>query len=283
MRHRRKATPENGLPAEATGTSPKDPTAVAAPREVLIDFSRQGHAGIISCSNCVGMPGVLMDQLDSQDLCHKAGMRDGDIVVAVGGRDVLDHADLMEALNATQVKGGSITLSYLTKADAAVSASAQAAAPRSVLVAYILWLVGGPMGLHHLYLGRDAHAVLHTTTLNGILGLGWVRDFMCLPRYVRAANEDGQYARELKAAKIVSPSYPPRTFSRQCAIYFFGWWFGMIVSAAWHGMWHVAWHGMWLNHSLTHSPTHPPTHPLTLSRAALTLTLTRTLTLTLNP
>ncbi|XP_064899472.1 dnaJ homolog subfamily C member 22 isoform X2 [Columba livia] len=31
---------------------------------------------------------------------------------------------------------------------------------KRLLVAYALWALGGPLGLHHLYLGRDSHALL---------------------------------------------------------------------------------------------------------------------------
>uniref|UniRef100_G3P337 DnaJ homolog subfamily C member 22 n=1 Tax=Gasterosteus aculeatus TaxID=69293 RepID=G3P337_GASAC len=46
---------------------------------------------------------------------------------------------------------------------------------KSVMVAYALWAVGGPVGLHHLYLGRDSHALLWMLTLGGF-GFGWVRE-----------------------------------------------------------------------------------------------------------
>ena len=33
-------------------------------------------------------------------------------------------------------------------------------APKNVFVAYLLWLVGGLWGFHHLYLGRYRHALV---------------------------------------------------------------------------------------------------------------------------
>ncbi|KAM9252256.1 dnaJ homolog subfamily C member 22 [Cariama cristata] len=61
---------------------------------------------------------------------------------------------------------------------------------KRLLVAYGLWALGGPLGLHHLYLGRDSHALLWMLTLGGFGG-GWLWDFWHLPGWVAAANGDG--------------------------------------------------------------------------------------------
>ncbi|NXR08732.1 DJC22 protein, partial [Semnornis frantzii] len=58
---------------------------------------------------------------------------------------------------------------------------------KSLLVAYGLWALGGPLGLHHLYLGRDSHALLWMLTLGGF-GAAWLWDFWHLPGWVAAAN-----------------------------------------------------------------------------------------------
>lgn len=58
---------------------------------------------------------------------------------------------------------------------------------KRLLVAYGLWALGGPLGLHHLYLGRDSHALLWMVTLGGFGG-GWLWDFWHLPAWVAAAN-----------------------------------------------------------------------------------------------
>ncbi|CAL9703032.1 unnamed protein product [Knipowitschia caucasica] len=60
---------------------------------------------------------------------------------------------------------------------------------KSVTVAYALWAFGGPLGLHHIYLHRDSHALLWMVTLGGF-GLGWVREFIRIPSYVSEANRD---------------------------------------------------------------------------------------------
>ncbi|XP_013397686.1 dnaJ homolog subfamily C member 22-like [Lingula anatina] len=69
---------------------------------------------------------------------------------------------------------------------------------KSLLVAYVLWFIGGWQGLHHIYLRRDRHAFVWICTLGGIFGLGWLRDMCRLPDYVSEANEDREYCEELK-------------------------------------------------------------------------------------
>ncbi|XP_053706535.1 dnaJ homolog subfamily C member 22 isoform X4 [Synchiropus splendidus] len=61
---------------------------------------------------------------------------------------------------------------------------------KSLLVAYVLWALGGPLGLQHLYLRRDSHALLWMLTLGGF-GVGWLRDALRLPAYVSQANGSG--------------------------------------------------------------------------------------------
>ncbi|KAM8829640.1 dnaJ homolog subfamily C member 22 [Synchiropus picturatus] len=61
---------------------------------------------------------------------------------------------------------------------------------KSLLVAYALWALGGPLGLQHLYLRRDSHALLWMLTLGGF-GVGWLRDALRLPAYVSQANVCG--------------------------------------------------------------------------------------------
>ena len=61
---------------------------------------------------------------------------------------------------------------------------------KSLFFAYLFALIGGPFGLHHLYLGRTQHAVLWFTTLGGF-GLGWIYEMLFLiSKYVREANCD---------------------------------------------------------------------------------------------
>ncbi|CAO2600924.1 DnaJ homolog subfamily C member 22 [Lemmus lemmus] len=58
---------------------------------------------------------------------------------------------------------------------------------KGLLMTYALWVFGGPIGLHHLYLGRDSHALLWMLTLGGG-GLGWLWEFWKLPSFVAQAN-----------------------------------------------------------------------------------------------
>uniref|UniRef100_UPI00398EC094 dnaJ homolog subfamily C member 22 isoform X1 n=1 Tax=Pristiophorus japonicus TaxID=55135 RepID=UPI00398EC094 len=58
---------------------------------------------------------------------------------------------------------------------------------KSLLITYVLWSFGGPFGFHHIYLGRDSHALLWMVTFGGF-GVGWIREFWRLPKYVKNAN-----------------------------------------------------------------------------------------------
>ena len=100
--------------------------------------------------------------------------------------------------------------------------------PKSTVLAYVLWLLAPPLGLHHLYLGRDAHAVLHASTL-GAVGLGWCRDLFCLPRYVAIANEDPAHTSALRAEQRVNPT-PSRGVSRLLAQLVLGMYFAYLTS-----------------------------------------------------
>ncbi|KAG7211214.1 hypothetical protein KM043_010530 [Ampulex compressa] len=69
---------------------------------------------------------------------------------------------------------------------------------KSKFWAYLLWLLGGFLGAHHLYLGRDAHAFVYITTFGGYLGAGWLRDLFKIPSYVAEANEDPAFLEDFK-------------------------------------------------------------------------------------
>ena len=58
---------------------------------------------------------------------------------------------------------------------------------KSLLLAYFLWLVGGPLGLHKFYLGRPVMGLLYLFT-GGLFFVGWAVDFFTLPRQVQVAN-----------------------------------------------------------------------------------------------
>uniref|UniRef100_A0A8C6T1C1 DnaJ homolog subfamily C member 22 n=1 Tax=Neogobius melanostomus TaxID=47308 RepID=A0A8C6T1C1_9GOBI len=86
--------------------------------------------------------------------------------------------------------------------------------PKSVIVAYALWALGGPLGLHHIYLERDSHALLWMVTLGGF-GLGWVREFLRIPSYVAEANRDYQ-------PQALPPLSPIRFVAQVCVGIYFG-------------------------------------------------------------
>ena len=58
---------------------------------------------------------------------------------------------------------------------------------KSVLLAYLLWFLGGPLGLYKFYLGRPFMGLLYVFTCGGLF-IGWICDFFTLPRQVQVAN-----------------------------------------------------------------------------------------------
>jgi len=58
---------------------------------------------------------------------------------------------------------------------------------KSVLLTYLLWLLGGFFGLHKLYLGRPFAGLFYFFTFGGFF-IGWAVDFFTLPRQVQIAN-----------------------------------------------------------------------------------------------
>lgn len=66
--------------------------------------------------------------------------------------------------------------------------------PKRLITTYALWAMGGPLGLHHLYLRRDSHALLWMLTLGGF-GFGWLREFFRIPAYVSEANKEAERVR----------------------------------------------------------------------------------------
>ncbi|XP_023278008.1 dnaJ homolog subfamily C member 22-like [Seriola lalandi dorsalis] len=92
---------------------------------------------------------------------------------------------------------------------------------KSVMVAYALWAIGGPWGLHHLYLGRDSHALLWMLTLGGF-GFGWVREVIRIPAYVGEANRDAENERKRPPTMVPPPVSPLRFAGQVCVGIYFG-------------------------------------------------------------
>ncbi|XP_068948715.1 dnaJ homolog subfamily C member 22 [Petaurus breviceps papuanus] len=93
---------------------------------------------------------------------------------------------------------------------------------KGLLVTYALWAIGGPVGLHHLYLGRDSHALLWMLTLGGG-GLGWLLEFWKLPSFVAQAN---QARRQKKNHEELIPNLSPLRFVAQILV---GIYFGFVA------------------------------------------------------
>ncbi|KAM3871813.1 dnaJ homolog subfamily C member 22 [Diretmus argenteus] len=93
---------------------------------------------------------------------------------------------------------------------------------KRVMVAYVLWAVGGPLGLHHLYLRRDSHALLWMLTLGGF-GVGWAREFFRIPAYVGEANQETEGGRKRPPTSTIPPPVGPVRFAGQvCVGIYFG-------------------------------------------------------------
>lgn len=58
---------------------------------------------------------------------------------------------------------------------------------KSLMLSYLLWLLGGPLGIYKFYLGRPFVGLLYMVT-GGLFMIGWIVDFFTLPRQVRIAN-----------------------------------------------------------------------------------------------
>lgn len=79
---------------------------------------------------------------------------------------------------------------------------------KSLSLTYFFWLIGGWLGLHHFYLGRDRHAFLTWSTFCGFFGLGLLRDLIHIPSYVKEANQDAHYMSQLRL-KMQKDRTPP--------------------------------------------------------------------------
>jgi len=124
----------------------------------------------------------------------------------------------------------------------AVSPGPAVPAARSLSTARLLWAVAPPLGLHHLYLWRDASFVLHVLTLGGF-GVGWLVDGVLLASYVDAANASLGSARDVGAAAMppgtfidgtgqVRTAAPPQSTGRCLAMVASGAYFGCLFHAA---------------------------------------------------
>uniref|UniRef100_A0A8C5M231 DnaJ homolog subfamily C member 22 n=1 Tax=Leptobrachium leishanense TaxID=445787 RepID=A0A8C5M231_9ANUR len=94
---------------------------------------------------------------------------------------------------------------------------------KSLLFAYGLWVVGGPLGLHHIYLGRDSHALVWMLTL-GCFGMGWAWDFWKIPSLVSQSNRPDNRISEVKEGP------PPASAIRFVGQVVMGIYFGLVAA-----------------------------------------------------
>lgn len=98
------------------------------------------------------------------------------------------------------------------------------------IIAFILWLTLGGLGVHHFYLGRDNQGLLWLTSFGGMFGVGWIRDFTRIRGYVKEANAHPQflsdYGRLLRGRK--RPSVWKNLF-RVVGQVSFGWFYRGLV------------------------------------------------------
>ena len=99
--------------------------------------------------------------------------------------------------------------------------------PRYTSTAYLLWLIGGWTGSHHFYLGRHLQGVIWVTTCN-MLGMGWLRDVVRIPDYVRLANASAQHERYMTKYMQLT-QVPPMNGSHVMAMAMLGTWYYYVV------------------------------------------------------
>ena len=226
LRQRRRATPENGSPAEvADAASPES----ASYQQVRID-TRQGHVGI-TCSNA-SFPGVLVDATDPKDLAAAAGLKAGDVIVRCDGVPVAEHQALVNAIDTATKSKKSVMFEYLP----ACGVMPQ----KSIEVAYLCFLVY-PLGLHHFYLGRDIHAFLHLVTF-GFFGVGFLPDLFLMSRYTSMANCDPWHVATLRKLQDEQPKPKSRGWRRYIGMLVLGSVFGFFASCFVPAQIDLPWH-----------------------------------------
>lgn len=116
---------------------------------------------------------------------------------------------------------------------------------KSMILTYVLWLVGGIFGLHHFYLGRDLQGFLWWCTLGGYMGFGWLRDVFLIPNYVADANEEPKYVKKL-VENVRAHEKPPFSTTRFVGMTIIGYVWSAIMSMAIPNdhVWGYSWH--WL-------------------------------------
>lgn len=102
---------------------------------------------------------------------------------------------------------------------------------KSLFLTYLIWLIWGWFGLHHLYLGRDIQAFLWWSTIGGFFGLGWFRDLWRIPEYVDDANDEPYFVEELKR-KIRLRKEPAFSVTRFAGQMLVGYFYAILIRLA---------------------------------------------------
>ncbi|XP_068121289.1 dnaJ homolog subfamily C member 22 [Hyperolius riggenbachi] len=95
---------------------------------------------------------------------------------------------------------------------------------KRLIVAYGLWAIGGPLGLHHIYLERDSHALLLMLTWGGF-GVGWTWDFWKIPGLVSKFNKQ-----EKKKTQTVDTGIPSASIINFMTQVVTGIYFGIVAA-----------------------------------------------------
>lgn len=95
---------------------------------------------------------------------------------------------------------------------------------KRLTVAYALWAIGGPLGLHHIYLERDSHALFLMLTMGGY-GVGWMWDFWKIPGMVFKFNKQ-----ESKKIYEMKTGMPPASIIQFLAQVVTGVFFGLVAA-----------------------------------------------------
>lgn len=101
---------------------------------------------------------------------------------------------------------------------------------KNYYVALILALVGGWVGLHHLYLGRNRHAVIYMFTFGGFF-IGVFHDIIKMKKYIEWANFDHDFKERYLSMTRKDPE-PKMSLARGFAITMVAQMFGNLVHLA---------------------------------------------------
>ena len=105
---------------------------------------------------------------------------------------------------------------------------------KSLILAYVLWLFFGFLGVHHIYLRRYKHAFVWWCFPGGYFGFGWLRDIWRLPEYVKDANNEQGYIEAL-SIKMREMQKPPIKIVRLLGQLVVGNMFGVLCKMAFPG------------------------------------------------